>query len=125
AVQTRQEQAASHGQARVCANQEVVMSWRALGVAGVAGVVLVAAAFAAGGWAVITVEELPDALTAGEPVDLAFTILQHGFEPMSDRRPVVEWRQGATRERVAARREGREGRYVARIVAPGPGDWSV
>jgi hypothetical protein len=101
------------------------MSFRKLQYVLAAGAVLATAAFAAGGWATITVEDLPDGLTAGAPVDLAFTIRQHGVEPMSDRKPVVEWSQGSVRERVVARRDGEAGRYVARIVAPRPGDWSV
>jgi mono/diheme cytochrome c family protein len=38
---------------------------------------------------------------------------------------VVEWSQGNSRERVQARSAGGEGRYVARVVVPKPGDWSV
>jgi hypothetical protein len=90
-----------------------------------AGAVAITAAFASGGWATITVEDLPDAIVAGEATQLAFTIRQHGVEPMSDRKPVVEWSQGSIRERVSARREGAAGRYVARMVAPRLGEWTV
>jgi mono/diheme cytochrome c family protein len=91
----------------------------------VCGVVLVSAAFAAGGWAVITVEDLPDAMTAGEPTELAFTIRQHGMEPMSDKSPILEARQGESRVRVPARREGAPGRYIAPLTLPRAGEWSI
>jgi mono/diheme cytochrome c family protein len=101
------------------------MSRRVLQCVLAVGAAIVTVAFTTGGWATVTVEDLPDSLVAGEAVDLAFTIRQHGEEPMSDRRPVVEWSQGASRERVQARRDGAAGRYVAQVLVRQPGEWSV
>ena len=40
---------------------------------------LPAFAFAAGGWAIITVEDLPEYLVADQPTEISFTVLQHGM----------------------------------------------
>ena len=40
-------------------------------------VVLAIPAFA-GGWAIITLDELPTGVVAGEPLTIGFTVLQHG-----------------------------------------------
>ncbi|HWP36733.1 MAG TPA: hypothetical protein VNL18_04180 [Gemmatimonadales bacterium] len=42
-----------------------------------------------GGWATITVEDLPEFFMAGQPHDLTFTIRQHGRTPMNDLTPRV------------------------------------
>src|SRR3989442_8200573 len=36
-----------------------------------------------GGWAAITVEDLPDQVVAPQPVSLAFTVRQHGVKPLN------------------------------------------
>lgn len=92
---------------------------------GLAALAVATLGFSAGGWATITVEDLPDALPAGEPVELAFTIRQHGQEPMSDRNPFLEVRQGRVHERIAARRAGAPGRYAAVVTLPRTGEWSL
>jgi hypothetical protein len=130
-IQTRARRGASHQGRRACVENGVPTRKEAdmirrkaqLGLA--CGVVLVSAAFAAGGWAVITVEDLPDAMAAGEPTELAFTIRQHGVHPMSDKSPTLEARQGESRVRVDARREGAPGRYVAPLTLPRAGEWSI
>jgi mono/diheme cytochrome c family protein len=35
----------------------------------------------AGGWAVVTLKDLPTHVQAGEPVEVAFQVMQHGFYP--------------------------------------------
>ena len=73
----------------------------------------------------ITVEDLPDSMAAGEPVELAFTVRQHGAEPMSDASPWIHVRQGSAKQRFAAKREGAPGRYVAAVTLPRAGEWSL
>ena len=50
------------------------------------GVLAVAAlcgmAFSFGGWAVVTVDDLPQAFTVGQPTTIAFSIRQHGVKLM-------------------------------------------
>ena len=98
---------------------------RRVGQSVVAGVaVLATVAFSPGGWAVITVADLPDSAVAGQPLDLAFKVRQHGMGIMTDLRPVVEARSGRERVRAGAR-VGRNGLYEAALTLPESGEWSL
>lgn len=83
------------------------------------------AAFTFGGWAVVTVDDLPDYVVAGKPVDLAFTVRQHGMTLLGDLSPKVTLKSGSTESTVAAHSAGMKGRYVAAVTAPSAGEWSV
>jgi len=75
-----------------------------------------------GGWAVITLDEMPAALEAGRPVRLGFMIRQHGREPLRQLRPeVTVATAGARPVTVTAVAEGRPGHYVATLSAPDTG----
>jgi hypothetical protein len=77
-----------------------------------------------GGWAVTTVEDLPDYAVAGQPVSLTFTVRQHGFRPVDGLKPRVEARAGAlTTTALASATTG--GRYSTTITLPRPGDWTI
>jgi mono/diheme cytochrome c family protein len=73
---------------------------------------------------VITVEDLPDSAVAGQPLDLAFKVRQHGMGIMTDLRPIVEARSGDERVRAGAR-AGRNGLYEAAVTLPESGEWSL
>lgn len=84
-----------------------------------------AATLSAGGWAVITVEHLPESITAGEPVTIAYAVRQHGDKLL-----------GGLRGRIEAERDGRTlvadaqpgtftGQYVATLTLPSAGAWSL
>ena len=79
------------------------MTRRYLTVALLVGVVVCTAAFAFGGWAVVTVEDVPEHLVAGESVPLSFVVRQHGETRLSGLSPSVTLRSGGTSESVAAR----------------------
>jgi len=83
------------------------------------------AAFALGGWAAITVEDLPDHVTAGRPLTLEFTVRQHGVSPLTGLEPRVEARGRGTPVRTVAAPAGAAGRYRATLTLPEPGDWTV
>jgi mono/diheme cytochrome c family protein len=79
-----------------------------------------------GGWAVITVEQLPEYLEAGRPASLAFTVRQHGQTLMDDLEPTVTLRQKGERRLwgprgVKAVRRG-PGRYEATFTPADTGD---
>ena len=79
----------------------------------------------AGGWAVVTVEDLPDHVVSGRPVQLEFTVRQHGVEPVTGLEPQVEvWGRGAPM-RAVAEPAGAAGRYRATLTLPEPGDWTL
>lgn len=77
-----------------------------------------------GGWAVITVEDLPTHLVAGQPAELRFKVRQHGVEVMHDLQPVVIATKGKQRARINARHQG-SGIYAAEINVPDAGQWSL
>ncbi len=78
----------------------------------------------AGGWAVGSLDPLPP-LTAGEEVDIGFTVLQHGVTPVD----AAEWKgaaiglgvraDGVKGEQFApARSSGEPGHFVATVAVP-------
>lgn len=79
----------------------------------------------AGGWAVITLDELPTNVTAGEPFTVGFTVLQHGKTPMTDLDPtiLVESPDGE-KSAVLAKPEGKPGHYAATLTFSTEGDWN-
>ncbi len=78
-----------------------------------------------GGWAVTTVENLPDQLVAGAPYNLTFSIRQHGVELLDDLDPYVELKSGK-RELVArAVKTNKRGYYTATLNVPNAGDWAA
>jgi mono/diheme cytochrome c family protein len=93
-------------------------------------VVLVAAVAAfvgisvrAGGWATITVADLPDHFVAGQATTLSFTIRQHGVRLMDDLTPSLEAVNGTEKTTATVRREGAN--YHAKFTLPKPGEWTL
>ena len=78
----------------------------------------------AGGWAVITLDELPSNLVAGKPFTIGFTVLQHGRTPMTDLYPKITATLNKEQELVMdAKPEGKPGHYVAAVTLPKEGEW--
>lgn len=80
-------------------------------------------AAAAGGWAVLTVENPPDHLVAGASYRLEFTVRQHGARPLAGLQPALRLRAagaipvvGGTGIRASG--TGTEGRYAATFTVP-------
>ncbi len=79
----------------------------------------------AGGWAVITLDELPTNVTAGEPFKVGFTVLQHGITPMTDLDPtILAVSPVGEKFVVLAKPEGRPGHYAATLTFSTEGDWN-
>jgi hypothetical protein len=78
----------------------------------------------AGGWAVITLDELPTDVTAGNPFIIGFKVLQHGRTPMTDLEPTVTARlsKGEPLTFFAAP-DGNPGHYTVTLKFPEEGDW--
>jgi mono/diheme cytochrome c family protein len=90
------------------------------------GVLLVPAlAFAFGGWAVVTVDDLPDYFVAGKATDLSFAVRQHGMSPLANLSPRVLMKSGDTEIIAEARPGTAKGHYVASLTPPRAADWSV
>lgn len=83
---------------------------------------------AAGGWAVTTLDATPVPVP-GEPVDVGFTIRQHGVTPIdiADGVAIEVTDADGSVQRFPAQRQGVLGHYVASVVFPTAGDfsWSV
>ena len=83
------------------------------------------AAFTFGGWAVVTVDDLPEYLVAGKPVDLPFSVRQHGMTLLTGLTPQVTIRSGDVETTVPARATGERGHYLAAVTAPRAGEWTM
>lgn len=79
----------------------------------------------AGGWAVVTLDELPAQVVAGQPLKIGFIVRQHGRTPAQGLMPVVTaQRVGGTQLlQVNAQPEGSTGHYVATLNFPAEGTW--
>lgn len=82
----------------------------------------------AGGWATVTLDDVPASPQAGESVTLSFTVLQHGITPLDlDDAPrlVLQNRAGDGEVSFEAQPTGEAGRYSAEITWPQAGEWTV
>jgi len=82
-------------------------------------------ALALGGWAVVTVEDLPDYVVAGKPLTLTFTVRQHGRTPLSGLSPRVEATSAGLEAKAEAVARGPVGQYQATLTLPQPGSWII
>jgi mono/diheme cytochrome c family protein len=95
-------------------------------LAGILGAVAVLpATITAGGWAVITVEDLPDAVVAGKAIPLTFSVRQHGKTLIDGLQPGVQAILGNATVVAGATPAGSPGRYAALLVLPRPGNWTI
>ena len=73
----------------------------------------------AGGWAVITLDEIPVDIVAGEPITIGFTVMQHGQTPMNDLAPTITANLDKDQEfTVTAEHDGKPGHYTAALTFP-------
>ena len=79
-----------------------------------------------GGWAVTTLEDLPDYAVAREPLPLTFTVRHHGEEVQAGLKASVSARRaGGAELRAAAQPTRAAGQYRATLTLPEPGEWMV
>ena len=78
-----------------------------------------------GGWAVITVDDLPEYAEVGKPVELSFTVRQHGVTPLDSLHPRIEATSPSRRSTATVWPGNRPGTYTARLNLPTEGDWSI
>ncbi|MBI3942064.1 MAG: c-type cytochrome [Chloroflexi bacterium] len=79
----------------------------------------------AGGWSVVTLDQIPQKMIAGEPQTISFMVRQHGRTPMQNITPRISatQRSGAKLVEVTAQPKGEIGHYVATLILPDPGEW--
>ncbi|MEO5511129.1 MAG: cytochrome c [Longimicrobiales bacterium] len=86
---------------------------------------LTAAGFMRGGWAVITVEDLPTALNVRGTTPFAFMVRQHGVSPLADLEPTISMWEGRDTLSFSAAAGAKKGLYSADLRAPRAGEWRV
>jgi mono/diheme cytochrome c family protein len=84
-----------------------------------------AATVLAGGWAVITVDDLPEYVQAGEPFTIAYTVRQHGQHLIDGLSGRIDAAAGERRVTTTAERGSAKGQYTASLTLPAAGEWSV
>lgn len=84
----------------------------------------------AGGWAVVTLDELPGDVRAGQSLSLGFTVRQHGqtlvdVHAWEGDMPFLSATNLDTRDQLHAdaRKEGPIGHYVVDVTFPSDGRW--
>lgn len=83
----------------------------------------------AGGWSVVVLDGGPlsegTELTANQPLEIGFTVLQHGNKPVNGLTPQITLtpQGGGEAVTITAKAEGGSGHYVATINLPAPGVW--
>lgn len=97
---------------------------RVVRIAAIAAAAIALSAYAFGGWAIITVDDLPETLVASRPATLSFVVRQHGVTPLEKLSPTVTATDG--RSEVTARvTAGARGHYASTLVLPRAGEWSI
>lgn len=95
-----------------------------LAALGLMVVVSTVAAIRAGGWAVVTVEKIPDYLVVGKLTQLTFAVRQHGVTLLTDLSPTVIAKSGRREVTTRASRLSTGG-YRADVTVPESGDWQI
>jgi hypothetical protein len=78
-----------------------------------------------GGWAVVTVENPPEHLVVGVPYTLEYSVRQHGQALLDGLSGRVEATAKNRTERVDAKEGTTKGKYVATLVLPSEGSWTI
>lgn len=97
---------------------------RSLRIAALAAVAVPVVAFTFGGWAVITVDSLPEYAVAGKPTTLTYTVRQHGMTLLGGLRPYVVARNGSAVLEAKAG-ETSPSHYSATMTLPRDGAWTI
>jgi len=84
-----------------------------------------ATTISAGGWAVVTIDTLPEYVSAGEPVAFGYSVRQHGHKLLNGLSGRVIATSRGHQIAADARPGKRDGHYVATLTFPAAGDWSL
>ena len=90
----------------------------------VGAITIPAAAFTFGGWAVTTVEDVPEYAVAGKPFDITYSVRQHGMSLTSGLSGKVNVRSDGITKSASATGLG-EGMYKATVTIPTAGTWDM
>jgi len=90
------------------------------------GLTLAIARLDAGGWAVVTLKDVPEYMVAGKPVSLTYAVRQHGVHFTPGLSGWIEARdaRGAVVKALATPASD-TGYYMAKLALPAAGDWTL
>lgn len=95
-------------------------------MATVVAMTLATAGVGAGGWAVVTLKDLPEYVIAGKPVSLTYAVRQHGVQLTPGLSGWIEARdKGGALVKAAAVPASDTGYYLAKLTLPTAGDWTL
>ena len=79
----------------------------------------------AGGWAVTTLDSVPDGFDAGQTYSIGYTIRQHGITPVDLASTGIRITSADSGKQITfeGRKDGAVGHYVARVSFPAAGGW--
>jgi mono/diheme cytochrome c family protein len=87
--------------------------------------VIVTAAYA-GGWAIVTLNHLPDYAVAEKALPLTFSVRQHGMTLLSGLKPTVRATSATgLKASAAVRPTANKGEYTASLIMPEAGEWTI
>ena len=101
------------------------MNRLALGTLGAALALSTIAASRMGGWAVVSVENVPEYVVAGKPLVLSFVVRQHGHNELEGLRPAIVAKSGRRVVEGRAWESQTAGSYRASVTVPQPGEWEI
>ncbi len=80
----------------------------------------------AGGWAVVTLDQLPPQVVAGQPIPVGFMVRQHGRTLLNGLSPKITATRADAYESftVVAIQQGAVGHYAATLTFPNAGTWN-
>lgn len=80
----------------------------------------------AGGWAVVTLDQVPSQVIAGQPISIGFMVRQHGRTPINGLSPKITATRADTNDsfNAVAVQQGAVGHYVAMLTFPNAGAWN-
>jgi hypothetical protein len=79
-----------------------------------------------GGWATITMNNLPEYFVADKPVTLTFIVRAHGVTPIDGMKTAVALKLGSEKQiDFVSGPTGKTGEYKAVVTFPKPGEWTI
>jgi cytochrome c2 len=95
-------------------------------IGAIVGLGIAVARLDAGGWAVVTMGEVPDHMVEGRPVTVTYSVRQHGVSLTPGLSGHIEARsESGVIVKARASAGGEPGFYVATLTLPAPGTWTL
>lgn len=77
-----------------------------------------------GGWATVSVDNLPESLVAGRPINMTFSVRQHGEELLKGLNPTITGVSGRNELKARAVETNKPGYYTVTLNPAQTGEWT-